>query len=250
MVSAVVLTHNSARSLATTLSGLTWCDETVVIDDNSTDDTATIAKKHHARFIVHVLRGDFAAQRNFGLTQAKGDWVLFVDADEVVSSVLASEITHAVKDNVKDGYFLKRQDTVWGRVLRYGETNQVRLVRLARKGAGTWTRPVHEVWQIHGYAGELKHPLLHYPHPNTAQFLRDINEYSTANAAYMYGEGVHVVWWQIVAYPTAKFLVNYVWRRGFLDGTPGAILALMMSFHSFLTRAKLWMLWQRNGRKS
>ncbi len=247
MISAVVLTHNSASTLERTLASLTWCDEVVIVDDISADDTADIAKRYHTRFVPHGLRGDFAAQRNFGLTKAKGDWVLFVDADEVVSNALSEEIGHAIKDAVTDGYYLKRQDTLWGHALRYGETSQVRLIRLARKGAGTWTRPVHEVWEIHGFVRELKNPILHFPHPNVAQFLRDINAYSSSNAVYFYEKGVRVKWWHIAAYPTAKFIVNYVWRLGFLDGTPGIVVALMMSFHSFLTRAKLWQLGQKMG---
>jgi len=247
MITSVVLTHNSEATLEATLKCVSFTDEIVVIDDASTDHTVEIAKKYHAVVIPHGLKADFAAQRNFGLTKARGDWVLFVDADEVVTDALTKDILSAVRDTVNDGYYLKRQDTVWGRKLRHGETSQVRLIRLGRKGAGTWVRPVHEIWQIHGFVSELKHPLLHFPHPNITQFLRDINDYSSANAAYMFGQGTRVSWWHIVAYPSAKFFVNYMWRRGFLDGTPGTILALMMSFHSFLTRAKLWQLWQRRG---
>ncbi len=247
MISAVVLTHDSGATVGEALRSLSWCDEVVVIDDASTDDTAMIAKKHHARVVSHALHGDFARQRNFGLSCARGDWVLFIDADEVVSSALATEIKKAIQDPIRDGYYLKRRDTVWGHVLRYGETSQVRLIRLARKGAGTWVRPVHEVWQIHGYTAVLSHPLHHFPHPNVTQFLHDINEYSSSNAMYLYERGTRVQWWHIVAYPVAKFFMNYIVRRGFLDGTPGVILALMMSFHSFLTRAKLWQLWQKRG---
>jgi len=118
-------------------------------------------------------------------------------------------------------------------------------MRLGRKGAGTWTRPVHEVWGIHGYTQTLKNPLLHFPHPNVAQFLEDINGYSSSNAEYLYERNVLVSWLTIIAYPTAKFFVNYIWRQGFRDRAPGMIIALMMSFHSFLTRAKLWHLWQK-----
>lgn len=247
MISAVVLTHNSESSIRETLLSLTWCDEIVVIDDASDDDTVLICRSLGARVVSHGLQGDFAAQRNFGLTQAKGDWILFVDADEHVSLPLAQEIRIAIQDRMKDGYTLRRLDTMWGVTLRHGEISQVRLVRLGRKGAGVWVRPVHEVWQVHGYVGTLKTPLLHYPHPDVTQFLRDINDYSTANALYLYEHNVHATLWQVVAYPVAKFIQNYVFRKGFLDGTPGAVVSIMMSFHSFLTRAKLWQLRERSG---
>lgn len=243
MISAVVLTHNSKATLEATLTSLAWCDEIVVVDDDSTDSTENIAQRFHVRFIPHKLAKDFAAQRNFGLSEARGEWVLFVDADEVVSDGLAGELKTAAASNVVDGYYLKRQDELWGRVLRHGETTSVRLIRFARKGAGRWQRPVHEVWDVHGYTRTLEHPLLHFPHPNVRQFLKDINDYSTANAQYFYDKGVRVSWVTIVAYPTAKFIQNYILRLGFLDGMPGAVIAIMMSFHSFLTRGKLWQLW-------
>lgn len=246
MISAIILSHNSEGEIAKTLASLTWCDELLVIDDASTDRTAEIAKKHNAQFYEHPLKDDFAAQRNFGLTKAKGDWILFVDADEVVSPALAREIQKSLEIDCA-GFYLKRQDYLFGRKILHGETNKVRLLRLAKKGAGKWTRAVHEVWDVKGVIGTLTQELDHFPHPNVAQFISEINMYSTLNARYLYEQKVQVPTWHILAYPAAKFFVDYVWYRGFLDGTPGAIIALMMSMHSFLSRAKLWLLWHTHG---
>ncbi|MBI3577691.1 glycosyltransferase family 2 protein [Candidatus Gottesmanbacteria bacterium] len=243
MISAIVLTHNDERILARCLESLKWCDELLVIDDESTDGTVGIAKNHGAKVFTRKLDGDFAAQRNFGLSKAKGDWVMFVDSDEMVSKELAGEIASKCQSvNASSGYLLKRKDYFLGKWLEHGETANVKLLRLAKKDAGKWRRPVHEVWDIKGPVGELANPLLHYPHPNVAQFLDEINRYSTLNAQYLKRQGVKASWTSVLAYPKAKFLVNYIWRLGFLDGTAGAIMALMMSFHSFLTRAKLYKL--------
>ncbi len=124
----------------------------------------------------------------------------------------------------------------------FGETSRVLLLRLAKKDAGTWVRPVHETWNVKGVVGTLTNPLDHYPHPNVAQFIDDINVYSTINARHLYNENIRVPWWHIIGYPTAKFFKDYIWYQGFRDGTAGAIVAIMMSMHSFLTRAKLWIL--------
>lgn len=118
----------------------------------------------------------------------------------------------------------------------------MKLLRLARKEAGKWRQPVHEEWKIQGSSGTLSHPLLHYPHQNVAQFLEEINRYSGIYARYLHSRGVKEPAWHIVGKPLAKFFVSYVWRLGFLDGTAGLVVALMMSFHSFLVRAKLWKL--------
>ncbi len=244
MITVVVLTHNDEKILARCLESLRWCDEMIAIDDESMDGTVGVAKRFGAKVFTRKLNGDFAAQRNFGLGKAKGEWVLFVDSDEVVSKELANDIKRVIseKRQVISGYFIKRKDYFLGKWLTHGETVNVKLLRLAKKDAGKWNRPVHEVWDVQGPIGELTYPLLHYPHPNVAQFLDEMNRYSTLNASYLYKQGIRAFWWDIIAYPAAKFFVNYIWRLGFLDGTAGAIMALMMSFHSFLTRAKLWKL--------
>lgn len=241
-ISAVILTHNNKDSLLLTLESLKFCDEVIVVDDHSTDGTVELATEHKAIVYDHVLDGDFAAQRNFGLSQAHGPWVLFVDSDEIVPAELQREIREAIQKVDVNGFFLKREDVMWGMALGHGETERVRLLRLAKKGKGEWERPVHEVWNISGFVGTLIHPLLHTPHSDVAHFLHDINIYSTINAKYFFQAGVRGSWWQVVAYPTAKFIQNYILRKGFLDGMPGITVALMMSFHSFLTRAKLWQL--------
>lgn len=245
MISAIILTHNSEGFLGKTLESLAWCGERIVIDDASTDTTLRIAARHNTPAYTRKLQGDFAAQRNFGLEKVKGEWVLYVDSDEVVSKKLADEIQKSVTIDCS-GFYLKRQDWMLGKKIQHGETNRVRLLRLARKDAGIWVRPVHEVWKLEGVVGTLVQPIDHFPHPNVAQFVDDINVYTTLNARYLFHENIRVPFWQILAYPAAKFFVDYIWYLGFLDGTPGAIIAIMMSMHSFLTRAKLWLLWHKH----
>ena len=258
MISAIVLTHNDAKILRRCLISLAWCDEVVVVDDESTDETVSVAKKQGATVVTHPLHNDFAAQRNFGVSKAKNDWILFVDSDEVVTEDLKKEIKQMLdsrlrgndnKESGNVGYYIKRKDFFWGKWLAHGETANVRLLRLSKKDNGRWQRPVHEVWSPYAKAsgdeyviGELKESLLHFPHPNVAQFLEEINRYSSLNAQFLYRKNIRVHWWQIAAYPAAKFFLNYFWRLGLLDGTPGAVMAIMMSFHSFLVRAKLWQL--------
>lgn len=245
MISAVVLTKNEEKNIKDCLKTLAWCDEVVVIDDYSKDQTVNIAKKMGAKVFKRRLNDNYASQRNYGLGKARGDWILFVDADERIIDKLANEVKIIIKDKKLNGYYLKRQDIVWGKRLKYGETANVKLLRLGRKGAGEWQRRVHETWEIKGRKGELKEPLLHYPHPTIAEFLEEINFYSSLNAREFLKEGKRAGLIQIIAYPLGKFLKNYILRFGFLDGTPGMMIALMMSLHSFLTRAKLYLLWKK-----
>ena len=272
-ISAVVLTKDEKENIERCLESLSWCDEIVIIDDYSEDKTlsAESYSRNLRRLIPGIsrlplkifkrhLNNDFAAQRNFGLEKARGTWVLFVDADEVISETLISEIKSEIRNprptshgrspggRAKSeicGYYFKRKDYFLGKWLKYGETGSVRLLRLARKNAGRWQGRVHEVWKVEGAAGELENPILHYPHESISQFLRKINHYTDLVAQYWKEEGRVVHVWEIIVYPVGKCIQNYILRLGFLDGMPGLILAITMSFHSFLGRSKYWLATQK-----
>ena len=104
---------------------------------------------------------------------------------------------------------------------------------------------VHETWQLEGKIGELEGGIAHYPHQSIDEFLKEVNFYTTLRAEELFDQKVRVVFWHIAAYPIAKLFKNFVLKLGFLDGIEGIIFATMMSFHSFLVRGKLWLLWQK-----
>ena len=248
MISVVILTHNNQEMIGDVLETLKWCDERIIIDDNSTDKTLEAVKPYNVTVIRHALADNFASQRNIGLAKAKGEWVLFVDSDELVPSKLRDEILEVTKKNSTIvGYYISRKDILFGRELKYGETSKVKLLRLAKRTAGKWARDVHETWKIQGPVASLTTPLLHYPHSSVSEFLAQINRYTTMNARVFYNEGRRVSVLEIIAYPKMKFIQNYIFRLGFLDGVAGFVVAMMMSFHSFLTRGKLWELQKRNA---
>jgi len=258
MISAIVLTKNEEKKIEVCLKNLRWCDEILVIDDYSQDKTAEIAKKIGARIFRRRLNGDFASQRNFGLRKAKGDWVLFIDADEIVSIKLRREILKNIDFTRDDrplqsqgtkGFRLKRKDKFLGKWLRFGETSKVKLLRLARREKGKWQRAIHEVWQIKGKLGELKHPIIHNREISIDDFLKRINYYSSLRAKELYQKKVRTNAFFISAYPLGKFLQNYFLKLGFLDGKEGFIMAVMMSIHSFLVRSKLYLLWKNKGKE-
>lgn len=247
MISTVVLARNEEKNIKRCLSSLQWCDEIIVIDDYSTDKTVEIAKKAKATVYQRALKGDFAEQRNFGLDKACQDWVFFVDADEVVPKELADEVYQQTSQFLTsaDAFWVKRIDSMWGRQLQYGETGGNTFLRLVKKSKGQWKGRVHETLVIPEKTETLKNPLLHYPHQTVSEFLAEINTYSTLRAQELFEQKRRTSYLEIMFYPMGKFFVNYFLKRGFRDGTAGVILALMMSFHSFLVRGKLWQLWQK-----
>ncbi len=244
MITAVVLTKNEENNIVDCLESIAWCDEIIVVDDYSTDRTLEIIKNFDSRtkILQHELGGDFSAQRNFGLSKARGEWILFLDADERLSNGLKGEIMDFLKSQDKEyaGFYIQRKDIVWSKELKHGETGNIKLLRFGKKNSGIWHGKVHEAWKINGNLGNFKMPLLHYPHQTIGSFLREINYYTDLRAKELYDNGVRTNVYQIVFYPKAKFLLNYFLKLGFLDGIEGLIFAIMMSLHSFLVRAKLW----------
>ena len=245
----IIITKNEQDNIRRCLDSLNWCNEIIVIDDYSTDNTLKIVRSiqklnANIRVFSRLLNGDFAGQRNFALSKANSNWALFVDADETVSGSLKKEILQTLsnQETVKvNGYFLKRSDIFFGKTLKYGETAALKFMRLARIRSGLWQGRVHEEWNIEGRTGNLENHLIHTPHKNMAAFLNSINKYTDIVAQYWIEQGRKSDVWQIIFYPLLKFISNYFFKLGFLDGTRGLIMSIMMSFHSFLVRGKVYL---------
>jgi glycosyltransferase involved in cell wall biosynthesis len=244
MISVIILTKNEENNIVDCLESVSFCDEIIIIDDFSTDRTLQVVKNFNLRVKIfqRKLEGDFSAQRNFGLTKAKNDWILFVDADERLSNGLKGEIMDFIsaKNKSCDGFYIQRKDIIWGKELNHGELGKIKLLRFAGKNKGVWKGKVHETWNINGSIGNFKMPLFHYPHQSIADFLKEINYYTDLRAKELYAKGVKTNGYKVVLYPMGKFTQNYFLKLGFLDGIEGLVFAIMMSLHSFLVRAKLW----------
>ncbi len=251
MVSAIVLAKNNSQSLIKALQSLQWCDERIVLDDESEEPIEEVAGMHKARCIKNSVNGDFSKQRNLGLEKAKHEWVLFIDSDEIVSISLQNEILTVLETAAQDthGYLIKRKDTMWGRKLNHGEWGNQSFIRLGRKDAGVWSGSVHETWGIHNKVASLQSAIIHFPHPTISSFLEKIQFYTTIRSEELFKQKKRTNHIEIILYPIGKFFQNFIFRLGILDGMPGLIISLLMSFHSYLVRAKLFMLWQ-NKRKT
>lgn len=242
MISAVVITKNEEKILSSCLSKLTFCSEIIVVDDYSTDKTVQIAKKYTRKVYKRKLNNDFSKQRNFALSKAKNKWVLFVDSDERIDKKLADEIKKAVKNDSFDGYFIKRTDYFLGKEMKWGEFLNKKFVRLGKKKEGVWKRAVHEYWDIKGKKAVFDTPIKHYPHASLSELVKKSDEYSTINAQYLYDTNEAVTLFEVFLYPSIKFVHNYILKLGFLDGFYGLVFNIFMSFQSFLSRLKLYML--------
>ena len=246
MISVIILTKNEEENILDCLETVAWADEIIILDDNSEDRTAEIAeslKLKHLKILQKAMEEDFSKQRNYALSRATNEWVLFIDADERVSPKLRQEINDFIIEEKNkplfNGMYVVRKDFLWGKLLKHGETGKIKLLRLARKKAGAWYGKVHEQWVVEGETDTFENHLIHYPHPTISEFLSEINFYTTIRAKELLEAHEKASVLKIIFYPKAKFIQNYFFRLGFLDGIPGMVQAILMSFHSFLVRAKL-----------
>lgn len=236
-ISAILLHKNANELLNEAVESVQWCNEIIIIDDESILVPHDIAKRFHARLFSRTLIS-FADQRNFALQQATQPWVLFLDADEMISDALHAEILYAITQR-HDAFLLPRQDSFMGKVLQYGETSEVTFLRLAKKDVGQWSRVVHERWDVQGSIGMLHAPILHTPHASLTTFIDKINRYTDLEVIERKKIHKKFSWFELLIYPKAKFMYNYFFRLGFLDGFPGFCMAYMMSIHSFIIRIKM-----------
>lgn len=251
-LSVIILTKNEEKNILDCLETVLWADQIIIVDDNSEDRTLEIAKSQnikHLEIVRSNLQADFSRQRNYVLSQAKHEWVMYVDADERVTDGLRREINDFLieeKNEPKfEGMYIKRKDMLWGKLLRHGETGNINLLRFAKKDAGKWQGRVHEKWVVEGKIDIFENYILHLPHQTVAEFLQEINFYTSIRATELFEQNQKTSLLQIIFYPKAKFLVNYFLKLGFLDGLEGLVFAILMSLHSFLVRGKLWLLWER-----
>ena len=238
-LTGIIIAKNEEENIANSLPSLKFCNEIIVIDDYSTDKTAEISRMFGARVYKRKLRNNFASQRNFAMSKAKNEWVFFLDADEIVSNALAKRIQSIPPAGRAKGFLIKRTDVLWGKKMKHGEVGGFKILRLGDKRAGVWKRKVHEEWRIIGKVEELKEEIFHYPHKTIKKFISDIGLRTLIHSGELKKEKKEANVVKVLVWPLGKFAVNYVFKLGFLDGVRGFILAVLMSFHSFLAWSEI-----------
>ena len=239
LLSAVLITHDAASALGACLDSLAFCDEIIVVDSGSNDDTVEIAERHGARVIQSEWRG-FGPQKQFAIEQASHDWVLCVDADERVSERLRDSILYELSNPVRATYRFARCNRFMGRYLKHGEGYPDWSLRLFDRRAARWSDDtVHEKVITDGAVGTLHGDLLHESAESLETYLTKQNRYSTlaANAAIAAGRRATVM--QLLLSPALRFVKFYFLRLGLLDGLPGLVHILVGCTASFAKYAKM-----------
>jgi glycosyltransferase involved in cell wall biosynthesis len=245
-LSVTVATLNEAVNLEACLQAVAWADEIVIVDDGSTDDTLEVARRHTDGVIVRPSHGNFHANKNLAIRMATGDWILSLDADEIVPAELGAEIRAAIQATPHVAFRVGRRNYFLGRWIRHGGWYPDRIIRLFRKGVTEWPLNIHLTPQVSPPAtvGELQGELLHFTYRNLVQYFDKFNRYTSKLAQEEQERGVRPTLGYSMANlllrPPAWFLYKYMVRRGFRDGIPGLFIALSSALTIMVTYFKLW----------
>ncbi len=240
-ISVVVITKNEEANIEECLRSCFFSDDIIVVDAESSDATVTIAQRFTEKVFVRPWEG-FSAAKQFGVDRTKNDWVLWLDADERVLPELAAEIRETVERQPSAGAFtVARRAYFLGRWIRHSGWYPGRVTRLFHKGRARFNdNAVHEGLIVEGETGTLTHDLLHWTDPTIGHYFSKFNRYTTLAAEERVSRGKKFSSADLFIRPLWQFLKMYVFRRGFLDGKEGLLLALFSSAYVLTKYAKVW----------
>ena len=245
-LSVCIIAGNEEVNIRRCLESATWADEIVVVDSFSRDRTPEIAREYTDRVFQHRWMG-YIGQKAIARNLARGEWILFVDADEAVSPALREQILSTLRRGVPEpvaGFDFPRQVWFLNRWIRHGDWYPDAKLRLFRKGRGRCSGiEPHERIEAEGEVRHLSAPLFHYTYENIADQIDTINRFSSigaSSAATRHIPSRLAILWGMLLHPPFRFFRCYFLRRGFMDGIAGLVIARAIAFGTFVKYAKLW----------
>ena len=241
-ISGAIITFNEEKNIKRCIDSLKEvCDEIVVVDSLSSDNTVSIAKELGAKVINQKFLGHIA-QKQLAVDNCSNDWILSLDADEELSKELIKELKELIKKPLSaEAYSMPRVSFHLGRWIRHGGWYPDRKTRLFNKQKAHWGgyNP-HDKVIVNGETKKLKNDIRHYVFKDLRHNIDTNNSYSSIMAEDLYKNGKKFSMMLLLFKPLGKFLETYVYKRGFLDGLPGFIIAVGAAYSMFLKYAKLW----------
>jgi len=243
--SVIIIAKNEAERIAACIEHVRFASEVIVVDNGSTDATAKIAKEMKAT-VIEKKGMNFSELRDAGAAKATGDWLLYIDADELVTLALQKEILEKVSGPAA-AYFITRENYYLG----HRWPTKDKMVRLIKKSALiSWQGALHEHANINGSIDTLHAPLEHRTHRTIAEMVEKTNEWSDieANLRFLAGHP-KMSWWRFIRVMLTAFNDSFVRQQGWRVGTVGWIESIYQAFSMFITYAKLWEKQQRHNEK-
>ncbi len=245
-ISAVVNTRNEETNIRYCLETLTWCDEIVVVDMESEDGTVAIAREYTQAVHRHPKVLAFDIAKKFAVEKATGDWILLVDADEMIPKHLAETLAKiAVRDDV-DIVEIPFRHYIMGDWVRHSGWGFTPLPRFFRRGKIRFTETVHRYMEKDAGARTLRLApdddgcIAHFNYRDASHFVEKLNRYTDIEAQHLYDRGIPFSYRRMIWAAAREFLGRYLKGKGYRDGARGLSLCLMMAFYRALSFVKLW----------
>jgi glycosyltransferase involved in cell wall biosynthesis len=245
-LSVVIIAKNEEIKIQECLKSVSWADEIILVDSGSTDNTIAIAKKMHA-VIVNTKKQSYSEWRNIGLQKARGQWILYIDADERVPHELRDEIQEIVENrhaglHTLVAFAIPRKNFVFGKEMRYGGLWPDYQKRFFRKSHLLgYSGNLHEEAQYKGDLGHLSSWILHIKHDNIFDMVEKTNRWSVIEAKLLLdADHPSMSWWRFIRIMLTELWVRVVREQGFRDGPEGIIYSIYQMWSKFITYAKLW----------
>jgi len=242
-ISVCITAGNEERNVRRCLQSVKWADEIVVVDSFSSDRTVEICKEYTDRVYQHEWLG-YIGQKNLIKDLASGSWILFIDADEEISPELRDEIMQEFRTGSCAnfaGYEFPRLVRYLGRWIRHGNWYPDVKLRLFRKDRGECGgREPHDRITVKGQIKRFKGHMYHYTYDNIGEQISTINRFSGITAEGLYNEGRFFRERDLLFRPFLRFVRGYFLKRGFMEGLPGFIIAVISAYGVFVKFAKLW----------
>jgi glycosyltransferase involved in cell wall biosynthesis len=244
-ISALVIAKNESEMIGACLKTLSWCNEVLVLDSGSTDNTREIAETFGAR-VISFKHQSFSRLREEILKRAKSDWVIYVDADERVTPTLAKEVQVAMETTSAVALELARDNIHYGRLFKAGGWQNDVVTRVFKKSElQGWQGDIHESPVYKGSSFRLNTPLMHLTHRNVVDGLRKTSEWTPMEAAQLAAEIPLVSFGTIARKGLMEFIRRAILKRGYQDGMPGLIESLTQAINRMLVYMQVWELQQK-----
>lgn len=238
-ITAVVITKNEASNIARCLASLSWASEILVYDSGSSDNTVQIAKKMGAKVVEDEWLG-FGPTKHKASALAENDWIFSIDADEVCPPQLAVALMRmGLTSPTHIAYAVPRISFYLNRWIKHGGWYPDRQVRLFNRTKSQWDQAVIHEKIVAEQILNLNENLQHYVFKDIAHQVETNNRYSTLQAESMLKDGKSFSWFHFLTKPYVKFIECYFWKRGFLDGWAGYVIARSAAYSVFLKWSKL-----------
>jgi glycosyltransferase involved in cell wall biosynthesis len=249
-VSVVIIAKDEEKKIARCLESIRWADEVIVVDGMSEDRTAEIARSFGARVVRHAFTGSFADDRNVGMDEARNEWVLTLDADDVVTEDFAAQLEEALaKREDAVAYKFRRKNFFLGHPMEHGGWHHY-IPNLVKKGAVRFKGDIHEVPVFEGRMGTIEADIEHYPFDSVSQFIARQNRYTDIAARDLLEREGRLSEREIRRNMMSKslkmFWKSYVRKQGYKDGFYGLVFAVLFAFINFMKWAKYWELTRRD----